>query len=199
MTDGHAVSIARRAAVREASIPRRLRSYAEMGRHYGTAIVPARPYKARDKAKVEVGVQIAQRWILARLRNQTFFSLAELNRRIAELLEDMNRRPMKKLGGVTRRELYERYDGAALRALPADRFEIAEWDEATVNMDYHIEYEKHWYSVPYEHARESVWVRATVLPRHLPGTRSRRLCDGRHGGGAGGFGCVMGIMQRALG
>lgn len=138
------------------------RSYAEMAAHYGTAIVPARPYKARDKAKVEVGVQIAQRWILARLRNQTFFSLAELNRRIAELLEDMNRRPMKKIGGVTRRELYERYDRAELRGLPTERFEIAEWDEATVNMDYHIEYKKHWYSVPYEHARESVWVRATA-------------------------------------
>ncbi len=138
------------------------RTYAEMARHYGTAIVPARPYKARDKAKAEVAVQIAQRWILARLRNQTFFSLMELNRRVAELLEDMNARPMKKLGGATRRELYERYDQPALRALPTERYEIAEWKEATVNLDYHVEYEKHWYSVPYELARESVWVRATA-------------------------------------
>jgi transposase len=138
------------------------RSYAEMARHYGTAIVPARPYKPRDKAKVEVAVQIAQRWILARLRNVTFFSLGELNRRIAELLEEMNARPMKKLGGVTRRELYERYDQPALRPLPSEAYEIAEWEERTVNLDYHVEHEKHWYSAPYELAQEAVWVRATA-------------------------------------
>jgi transposase len=138
------------------------RSYAEMARHYGTAIVPARPYKPRDKAKVEVAVQIAQRWILARLRNVTFFSLGEMNRRIAELLEDMNARPMKKLGGVTRRELYERYDQPALRPLPLEAYEISEWKERTVNLDYHVEHEKHWYSAPYELAQESVWVRATA-------------------------------------
>jgi transposase len=80
------------------------RTYAELARHYGTAVVPARPYKARDKAKVEVGVQIAQRWILARLRNETFFSLETLNVRVRELLEDLNARPMKKLGGISRRE-----------------------------------------------------------------------------------------------
>ena len=143
------------------------RTYAEMARHYGTAIVPARPYKARDKAKVEVAVQIAQRWILARLRNQTFFSLAELNRRVAELREDLNRRPMKKLGGATRRELFERYDQPVLRLLPSEAYEIAEWDEATVNFDYHVEHEKHWYSAPYQLARESVWVRATTTTIEL--------------------------------
>jgi transposase len=143
------------------------RSYAEMARHYGTAVVPARPYKARDKAKVEVGVQIAQRWILARLRNQTFFSLGELNRRIAELLEELNSRPMKKLGGVTRRELFERYDRPALRSLPSEPYEIAEWDEATVNLDYHVEHEKHWYSAPYLIAQESVWERATATTIEL--------------------------------
>jgi transposase len=138
------------------------RSYAEMARHYGTAIVPARPRKPRDKAKVEVAVQIAQRWILARLRNQSFFSLIDLNRRIAELLEDMNGRPMKKLGGATRRELHERYDRPALRSLPAEAYEIAEWEEATVNLDYHVEHDKHWYSAPYQLARQAVWVRATT-------------------------------------
>lgn len=137
------------------------RSYAEMARHYGTAIVPARPYKARDKAKVEVAVQVAQRWILARLRNETFFSLGALNSRIAELREDMNTRPMKKLGNVTRRELFERYDRPVLRALPTEAYEIAEWHEATVNLDYHVEHEKHWYSAPYQLAREAVWARAT--------------------------------------
>lgn len=143
------------------------RTYAEMARHYGTAIVPARPYKARDKAKVEVAVQIAQRWILARLRNQTFFSLTELNRRVAELREDLNRRPMKKLGGATRRELFERYDQPVLRSLPSEAYELAEWDEATVNLDYHVEHEKHWYSAPYQLARESVWVRATMTTIEL--------------------------------
>lgn len=138
------------------------RSYAEMARHYGTAIVPARPHKPRDKAKVEVAVQIAQRWILGRLRNQSFFSLGELNQRIAELLEDLNLRPMKKLGGVTRRELYERYDRPALRALPSQAYEISVWREVTVNTDYHIEYEKHWYSAPYQLVKQTVWVRATV-------------------------------------
>lgn len=143
------------------------RSYAEMARHYGTAIVPARPYKPRDKAKVEVAVQVAQRWILARLRNETFFSLGALNRRIAELREDMNARPMKKLGGVTRRELFERYDRPVLRHLPSEAYELAEWSEATVNLDYHVEYEKHWYSAPYQIAREAVWLRATAATIEL--------------------------------
>ncbi len=91
------------------------RSYEEMGRHYGTAIIPARPAHPRDKAKVEVGVQIAQRWILARLRNQIFFSLDELNARIRELLTDLDTRVMRRYG-VSRRELFERLDRPALRA-----------------------------------------------------------------------------------
>jgi transposase len=95
------------------------RTYAELARHYGTAVVPARPYKARDKAKVEVGVQIAQRWILARLRNETFFSLEALNARIRVLLEELNARAMKKLGGISRRELFERVERGALRPLPS--------------------------------------------------------------------------------
>ncbi len=86
------------------------RTYEELGRHYGVVIFPARPGRPRDKAKVEVAVQVAQRWILARLRNETFFSLGELNARIRELLAELNSRPMKKLGGVSRRELYERYE-----------------------------------------------------------------------------------------
>jgi transposase len=108
------------------------RSYAQWAQHYGTAIVPARPRKPRDKAKVEVAVQVAQRWVLARLRNETFFSLDTLNARIAELREELNARPMRAYGGASRRELFERLDKPALRALPETRFEIAEWGEARV-------------------------------------------------------------------
>ena len=91
------------------------RTYADWARHYGTAIVPARPAKPRDKAKVEVAVQVAERWILARLRNETFFTLAALNARIAELLTDLNDRPMKGYGGASRRALFERFDRPALQ------------------------------------------------------------------------------------
>ena len=138
------------------------RTYAEFARHYGTAVVPARPYKARDKAKVEVAVQVAQRWILARLRNETFFSLEELNARVQVLLEELNARPMKKLGGISRRELFERVERGALRGLPSDAYECAEWLERTVNADYHVEVDKHWYSVPYELVGEAVWARFTA-------------------------------------
>jgi transposase len=138
------------------------RTYADMARHYGTAIVPARPYKARDKAKVEVAVQIAQRWILARLRNETFFSLGALNARIAELREELNARPMRKLGGATRRELFERYDRPALRPLPSEAYELREWDHVRVNLDYHVEVEKHWYSAPYVLVRQELWACATA-------------------------------------
>ncbi len=105
------------------------RTYDEMAQHYGTTILPARPRHPRDKAKVEVGVQIAQRWILARLRNETLFSLAALNARIAELLEDLNDRAMRRYG-ASRRELFERLDRPALKPLPAARFVYGEWKEA---------------------------------------------------------------------
>jgi transposase len=137
------------------------RSYEEMGRHYGTAIIPARPAHPKDKAKVEVGVQIAQRWILARLRNQIFFSLDELNARIRELLTDLNTRVMRRYG-VSRRELFERLDRPALRALPSTRFEWSEWKLCRAQLDYHVEFDHHFYSVPYQLAEEQVWVRATA-------------------------------------
>jgi len=138
------------------------RTYAELGRHYGTAIVPARPAKPRDKAKVEVAVQIAQRWILARLRNETFFSIEVLNERIGELLEELNERPMKKLGGISRRALFERVERSALLPLPAQPFELSEWRRATVNVDYHIAVFEHFYSVPYPLVREEVEARVTA-------------------------------------
>jgi transposase len=139
------------------------RAYAELGRHYGTAIVPARPGKPRDKAKVEAAVLVAQRWILARLRNETFFSLEALNMRIAELLEELNDRPMKKLGGVSRRQLFDRVERTALLPLPTDRFVVSEWKRATVHVDYHVALFEHFYSVPYPLVREEVEARLTAM------------------------------------
>ncbi|MDH5676803.1 MAG: IS21 family transposase, partial [Myxococcales bacterium] len=138
------------------------RTFAEMGRHYSMAVVPARPGRPRDKAKVEVGVQVAERWILARLRNERFFSLPELNMRIAELLEDLNARPMKKYGGLSRRELFERVERGALGPLRAERFEPAEWLGAKAGADYHIDVEGHFYSVPWELSHERLEVRLTA-------------------------------------
>jgi transposase len=138
------------------------RTFAEMGRHYDMAVVPARPGKPKDKAKVEVAVQVAQRWILARLRNERFFSLAALNARIGELLEELNARPMKKYGNLSRRELFERVERAALRPLPEQCFEPAEWSCERAGPDYHIRVEGHFYSVPWELAHELVEVRMTA-------------------------------------
>ena len=122
------------------------RTYADMARHYRTAIVPARPYKPRDKAKVEVGVQVVGRWILARLRHRRFFSLADLNAAIRALLNDLNDRPMRGWG-TSRRTLYDQLDRPALEPLPAEPYEYAEWKRCRVNLDYHVEIAKHFYSV----------------------------------------------------
>jgi transposase len=137
------------------------RSFAELGRHYDMAIVPARPGRPRDKAKVEVAVQIAQRWILARIRNQQFYSLTELNERIGQLREELNQRPMKRFGGQSRRELFEKIERAELRPLPQERFELGIWKKAMVNIDYHIEFERHYYSVPHGLLKQPVELRAT--------------------------------------
>lgn len=166
--------------------PKAQRTYADLARHYDTAVVPARPGKPKDKAKVEVGVQVAQRWILARLRKETFFSLAALNERIAELLEDLNHRPMKSYGNVTRRELFDKLDRPALHPLPADRFVYAEWKTVTVNIDYHVEVDRHYYSVPHGLAREEVEARfsATTVEILHRGDRvaahARSYKPGRH-------------------
>jgi transposase len=134
------------------------RTYEEMAGHYGTTVLPARPARPRDKAKVEVGVLQVERWILARLRNETFFSLAALNTRIAEELEHINSRPMRHYG-VSRRELFERLDKPALRALPTTAFDYAEWRVARVNIDYHVVVDHHFYSVPFALCHEQVDVR----------------------------------------
>jgi transposase len=137
-------------------------TYAEMAQHYSTAVVPARPYKPRDKAKVEAGVQIAQRWILACLRNRRFFSLEELNAAIWEQLEKLNTRPFQKLEGC-RRSAFEKLDRPAMKPLPAWRYEVgARKLGVGVNIDYHFEYDHRVYSVPSELINEKVDVRATA-------------------------------------
>ena len=132
-----------------------------MAAHYGTAIVPARPYKPRDKAKVEVGVQVVQRWILARLRHQRFFSLAELNAAVAGLVEQLNDRTMRGLG-TTRRALFKQFDRPALRPLPMEAFEYAEWRRCRVGLDYHVQIDRHFYSVPHDLLRQEVEARITA-------------------------------------
>ena len=136
-------------------------SYQEFAAHYGLAVLPARVRKPRDKAKVEAGVLLAQRWILARLRHQHFFSLAEVNGAIRPLLEDLNRRPFKKLPG-SRQSVFETVDRPALKPLPLIRHEFSEWKVARVGSDYHVELERHYYSVPYQYARAQVDLRFTV-------------------------------------
>ena len=136
------------------------RTYAEMAEHYGAAVIPARAGKPRDKAKVESSVLLAQRWILAVLRNRTFFSLAELNGAIRERLEVINDKPMQQLG-ASRRELYERLDRPLLQPLPSAAYEMAEWNRCTVNIDYHVQVAGNWYSVPYQLVHQQVEARFT--------------------------------------
>lgn len=141
--------------------PQLQRTTAEFAAHYGVAILPARPYKPQDKAKVEVGVQVVQRWILARLRHRRFFSLAELNEAIAALIEPLNARAFRRLPG-SRRDAFETLDRPALRLLPATAFQFATWKRAKPNIDYHVEFDGHYYSVPYALAGQAVELRITA-------------------------------------
>ncbi len=134
-------------------------TYQEWAEHNDIAVVPARVRKPRDKAKAEVAVQIVERSILAPLRNQRFFSLEELNEAVADLLEQLNNRPLTKIG-VSRRQLFEAEEKQALRPLPDTEYEPAAWKKAKVHPDYHIEIDKHYYSVPYTFVRKQVEVRA---------------------------------------
>jgi transposase len=136
-------------------------TYRDLGEHYGVAIIPARPYRARDKAKAEVGVQVVQRWIVAALRKRKFFSLDEVNQAIAELLVRLNERPFRKREG-SRATLFAKLDRPALKPLPATRFQFGEWETARVNIDYHIEVERHFYSVPYALVHQKVDVHLTA-------------------------------------
>jgi transposase len=137
------------------------RAYAEMASHYDTAIVPARPYKPRDKAKVEVAVLLATRWIIAKLRNAKFFSLAELNEAIRACVTALNDRVSRHLG-ASRRALFEAIERSALKALPAEPHVYAEWQQCKVGLDYHVAVEKHHYSVPHALLREKLWARITA-------------------------------------
>lgn len=176
------------------------RTYEDLAAHYGTTVLPARPHRPRDKAKVEVAVQVVERWILARLRHETFFALETLNERIAELLEDLNTRPMR-LYGASRRALFERLDRPALRPLPAEPFVYAEWKTVRLNIDYHAELDHHYYSAPHAlvheplearltattielfhkgqrvaaHVRSAVRGRHTTVPAHMPKAHQRQL------------------------
>lgn len=135
-------------------------TYHELALHYDTTVLPARVRKPRDKAKVEAGVLLVERWILARLRHRTFFSLAELNVEIRRLLVLLNARPFQKLEG-SRRSLFDTLDRPALQPLPATRYEYAQWKKARVNIDYHIDVLGHYYSVPHTLVRAQVDVRIT--------------------------------------
>ena len=136
-------------------------TYEEMARHYGVAVVPARPRKPRDKAKVEAGVLLVERWILAAIRKRTFFSLGELNEAIAELLVRLNEHPFRKREG-SRQSLFETLDRPALKPLPAERYQHGEWKTVRVNIDYHVEFDRHCYSVPYQLIQQQVEIRATA-------------------------------------
>ena len=176
------------------------RSYEELALHYGTVILPARPAAPRDKAKVEVAVQVAERWILARLRNEVFFSLAALNLRIRELLEQLNGRIMRHYR-VSRRALFEQLDQPALKPLPTTRYEHALWKFVRAGIDYHVELAGHYYSVPFtlrgqrlelcytattvevihqgqrvaSHLRSAVRGRHTTVAEHMPKSHQAHL------------------------
>ena len=136
-------------------------TYGDLAAHYATAILPARPYKPKDKAAVEASVLLVQRWILARLRHHQFFSLGELNAMIRVLIIAVNLRPFKKLDG-SRKSAFETIDRPAMKPLPTTRYEFAEWKSALVNIDYHVDGAGHYYSVPHRLVKEKVDVRMTA-------------------------------------
>jgi len=136
-------------------------AYQQMAEHYQVAIIPARPYRPKDKSKVEGAVLVVERWIMARLRHQTFFTLASLNQAIDLLLADLNDRPFKKLPG-SRRSQFEQLDQPLLQPLPKHRYEYQHIKKARVHIDYHIDYEHHYYSVPYTLLKQEVEVHANA-------------------------------------
>jgi transposase len=182
------------------------RSYAKMAVHYNVGVVPARLRKPKDKAKVEAGVRFAQSYILGRLRNVTLFSLAECNTAIVVALERMNGREIRRLG-VSRRQLFETIERPVMQSLPEQDYEYAEWRFARVGIDYHVEAEGLFYSVPHALLREQVDTRITTrtveifhrgkrvasharryggprhgtLPDHMP-SLSRSVCEAALGG-----------------
>src|SRR6202161_4544778 len=158
------------------------RTYAEMAAHYGAAILPARPRRPRDKAKVEQAVLIVERWLLGRLRHRTFFNLADVNAAIADLMTHLNEaRPIRRLG-VTRRQLLEQIDRPALKVLPAEPYEFSEWRTCRVGIDYHIEVAAHYYSVPHRFARAEIDARLTARTVEIF-LKGERIAAHMRGGG----------------
>ena len=159
------------------------RTYQELAEHYGAVVIPARVKRPKDKAKVESAVQVAQRWILAALRDRTFFSLVELNEAIREGLGALNSRPMQRLG-VSRRELYQELDRPALKPLPAERYQMAQWRPCRVSIDYHVAVDKNYYSVPYQLIGELLEARftPTIVEIYF---KSRRVASHRRLSGRG--------------
>jgi len=135
-------------------------TYQEMALHYGVGVVPARPYKPRDKAKVESGVLLIERWIIAALRHHRFFSIIDANKAVRELLERVNQKPFRKRPG-SRASLFAELDKPTLRALPAERFDMSQWTRARVNIDYHVAFDTNYYSVPYNLVHAVVEIRST--------------------------------------
>lgn len=142
------------------------RTYADLAQHYGTAIIPARPYKPRDKAKVEQGVLLASRWVLAVLRNHTFFSLGEVRDAVRPLVARLNDRVMKKLK-KSRRQLFDEIEKGALKPLPSAPYEFADWAKPKVGFNYHVEFDEHHYSVPYTLYGHVLDLRATATTIEL--------------------------------
>ncbi len=162
------------------------RSYAAMAAHYDSAVLPTRPRRPRDKAKVEVCVLIVERWLLGRLRHRIFHSLAELNTAIGDMLADLNERRVLRAFGQTRLQLFETIERSALRALPAEPYIFAEWRMRRAGLDYHVEIERHFYSVPYRFARDEIEARITARTVELfhkgerIATHMRGSGNGRH-------------------
>ncbi len=158
------------------------RTYTEMAAHYRTAILPARPRKPRDKAKVEQAVLIVERWLLGRLRHRIFHSLGEVNAALGDLMHELNEvRPLRRLG-VTRRRLLEEIDRPALKPLPATGYEFAEWKTCRVGIDYHVEVASHYYSVPHRFLRAEVEARLTARTVEVF-LRGERIASHLRGGG----------------
>ena len=156
-------------------------TYYNFAQHCGFGIVPARPYKPRDKAKVENAVQVAQRWIVAALRHRKFFSLEELNQAIRELLHKLNHRPFRKKEG-TRASLWEAVDKPALKPLPLEPFDLSQWSRARVNIDYHVAFDSNLYSVPYNLVHELVEIRSTPTTVEILHKGARVASHLRHRG-----------------
>ena len=157
----------------------------ELGEHYGVAVLPARPGRPQDKAKVEVGVQVVERWILAALRHRRLFTLAEVNQAIGALLSELNQRPFKTLPGC-RRSAFDALDAPALKPLPAVAMVLAQFKPARVNIDYHVAFESHYYSVPHQHVGAAVELRITATTLEVLLKRQRIAAHARSAL-AGGF------------